>query len=398
MESLVPSSVPAMIFVALVTALAMGMAIEVGWVPLRRRAARRPLLAVVALAIALVPVVAAAARLLGASIGLAAALVFLPVIAVGILVEPLAKLARLPAVADDPDGRVIAEVARAQSLLDVGDVDATTELLDRLRARPTGATARLVALWRTYATEERRRRDGVRISSAKTRQAIVEEYAAIERRRGRPSLPTVALVLLAGVAVATATPAVLGESITTNGGPCASAIEILDRAGPPISTTTPNTSLSHLVLVDPGVSATLIDDGGMGLDQAGFSRADPDARSKLVAAGFVGAYGRDWRTPEGRLLSAEIFAFTSSAGALQFHRQMTEYACRFSEEAFETVLPASVGLRVRYSTGDPIVEQIAWVDGPRRFVVTQSFAQPPPDHAAVVELARRALQRLQNPT
>jgi hypothetical protein len=117
-----------------------------------------------------------------------------------------------------------------------------------------------------------------------------------------------------------------------------------------------------------------------------------------VAAGFVGAYRRDWQTPEGRTLSAEIFEFASSAGAMQFHRQMTEYACRFSEQAFETVFPASVGLQVRYSSGDPIVEQIAWVDGSRRLVVTQSFAQPPPDHAAVVELVRRALQRLQNPT
>lgn len=392
-----PSSVPAMIFVALVTALAMGAAIEVGWVPLRRRGAGRPLLAVVALAIALVPVVAAAAGLVVASIGLTALVVFLPVIALAILVEPLARLARLPAVADDPDGRLLAEVARAQSLLDVGDVDAAIDLLDRLAARPTSATARLVALWRTYATEERRRRNGVRISSAATGHAIVEEQAAIETRRGRPSLPALALVLLVGVAVATVTPAVLGESITTNGDPCATAIAILDRAGPPSSTTTPNTSLSHLVLVDPGVPATLVDDGGMGLERAGFSRHDPDARAKLVAAGFVGAYRRDWRTPEGRTLSAEIFEFASSAGAMQFHRQMTVYACRFSEQAFETVFPASVGLRVRYSTGDPIVEQIAWVDGPRRLVVTQSFAQPPPDHAAVVELARRALQRLQNP-
>ena len=82
---------------------------------------------------------------------------------------------------------------------------------------------------------------------------------------------------------------------------------------------------------------------------------------------------------------------------MQFQRQMTLYACRFSEQAFETMYPASVGLQVRYSTGDPIVEQIAWVDGARRLVVSQSFTQRPADHAAVVELARRALQRLQNP-
>lgn len=120
--------------------------------------------------------------------------------------------------------------------------------------------------------------------------------------------------------------------------------------------------------------------------------------SKLIAAGFVGAYRRDWRTPDGRSLSAEIFQFATSVGAVQFHRQMTEYACRFSETGFEAPFPASVGLRVRYSDGDQTVEQIGWVDGEFRLVVTRSFAEAPADHAAIVDLARRALQQLQHPT
>ena len=396
-----PSSIPVMIVVGVVTALAMGVAIEVGWVPLRRGGAPRPVLAVVAFAIALIPVLAAAVRLLGGSVGASVIVAFLPAIALAILVEPLARRARQPAVPDTPDGHVLAEVARAGSLLDFGDVDGAIDLLDGLRSRSTDSTAPFVDLWLTFATEERRRREGARISSAIMRNAIreaTESYAARERRRGRLPLPIFALVLLAGVGVVTVVPANLGGSATTNGDACAPAIAILDHAAPPSSTTTPKTSLSHLVLVDPGAPATLVDDGGMALERAAFSRHDPDARAKLVAAGFEGAYGRDWRTPDGRSLSAEIFEFASPAGAMEFHRQMTEYACRFSGQAFQTTIPASVGLQVRYSSGDPIVEQIAWVDGSRRLVVTQSFTDAPPDHAAIVELAGRALQRLQNPT
>ncbi len=92
-------------------------------------------LAIVLVAIVLVPVAAAAALVVEASIGPAAFVAFLPVIALAILVGPLARLARLPAVSDDPNGRVLAEVARAQSLLDVGDVDAAIDLLDNLRSR-----------------------------------------------------------------------------------------------------------------------------------------------------------------------------------------------------------------------------------------------------------------------
>jgi hypothetical protein len=380
------------------TALAMFAAIETGWVPLRRRGARRTLLAVVALAIALVPILAAAWRMLGAPIGLAAFVGFLPVLALIILVQAVTRFAGPPVVADDPDGQVLAAVAHAQSLLDVGDIDAAIDVLDRLRPTATIATARLVELWRTYAAEERRRHDGVRISSAATRQALVREHESVEMRRARPSARKVGIVLLAGVLVATGAPAVLGENATTNGNACATAIAILDAAGQPISTPLPNTSLSHLVLADPGVDAALVDDGAMGLERAGFSRADPDARAKLIGAGFLDAYRRDWKTADGRDLSAEIFAFASPAGALQFNRQMTEYACRFSEQAFKTPLQASVGLRVRSSGGDPIVEQISWVDGSFRLVVSWSFAEPPADHADVVELARRALERLQHPT
>jgi hypothetical protein len=127
----------------------------------------------------------------------------------------------------------------------------------------------------------------------------------------------------------------------------------------------------------------------MGLERAAASRHDPRAGEKLAAAGFVGAYQRGWETPDGHALSAEIFQFATPAGAAQFHRQMTEYACRFSSEAFAGT-GNETGLQVNYSTGDPVVEQLAWVDGPYRLVVSESYAAPPADHAGITDLAFRA--------
>jgi hypothetical protein len=120
------------------------------------------------------------------------------------------------------------------------------------------------------------------------------------------------------------------------------------------------------------------------------------AGQKLAEDGYVGGYGRDWETANGHSLSAEIFAFSTAAGAAKFHRQMTEYACRFSSEAFTG--PANeTGLRVNYTGGDPIVEQLGWVDGSFRIVVARSYASPPADHAGVVALAQHAAEHLASP-
>jgi len=55
------------------------------------------------------------------------------------------------------------------------------------------------------------------------------------------------------------------------------------------------------------------------------------------------------------------------------------YGCTFANASFSA--PAGgVGLQVRYETGDPIVEQVSWVSGKRRFLVTVGHGAPPPGH------------------
>jgi hypothetical protein len=187
-----------------------------------------------------------------------------------------------------------------------------------------------------------------------------------------------------------------GTAVALPRDPCAAEKLVLERSGPPAASTTWTTTLADLVLADPGVPATRDFDGPLSLNGAARTRADPDARAKLEAAGFAEAYQRTWDTPDGRVLFAEIFAFRDSAGAMQFHRQTIEYSCRFSNMAFEAPFAASVGQQLRYAGAESIVDQVHWVDGRYRIIVFHSFAAPPEDHTAVIDLAKRADHRLRS--
>ena len=204
------------------------------------------------------------------------------------------------------------------------------------------------------------------------------------------------VVVVAGLAIVRASVPNAGSVSSLPRNPCEAATVALERSGPPATSTTWTTNLSHLILSDPGVPATIDFDGPLSLSGAARTRADPDARSKLEAAGFVKAYQRTWNTADGHVLFAEIFEFRDSPGAMQFHRQTLEYSCRFSNEAFEGPFPASVGQQLRYSGAESIVDQVHWVDGPYRIIVFHSFASPPADHGAVLALAQRAARRLLN--
>lgn len=119
----------------------------------------------------------------------------------------------------------------------------------------------------------------------------------------------------------------------------------------------------------PEAGATLISDQVMDLEAAAESRHDPDTREQLVEAGFLTATSRDWLAADGRHIGADIFVFRDEVGALRFHRTVNRYACQFSNEAFEGPLHG-IGLEVRWSRGDPILEQISWVNGDRRYIVS----------------------------
>jgi hypothetical protein len=378
----------ALVFIGIATAFAMFVAIEVGWVPIRRAGAGRAWLGLAALAIALVPVAAIIATLIGERGRAVVVALGLATLIAGIV----GTLGRSRRSATSPDDQVIAAVHAAGQRLEVGDAEGALDDLLAARHEATPRTVGYVDLWIRYANEELRRREGLRLTSRPTQQAIAAEYARLSSRRGRPALPIVVLVLAAGAAVAVGVPIARGalSPITA----CEQAQPILAASeSAPRSSAIIDPALSHMTLVDPGVPAKLVADGGMGLGAAAASRHDPRAGDKLAADGFEAAYQREWETPEGRLLSAEVFRFATPTGAARFHREMTEYACGFSSLAFPGFLNAT-GLQVNYSTGDPVVEQLAWVDGRYRIVVSRSFADRPLDHADITDLAFRAMKHL----
>jgi hypothetical protein len=124
----------------------------------------------------------------------------------------------------------------------------------------------------------------------------------------------------------------------------------------------------------------------MNIEEAASSRVDTHTLQQLRDAQFQGGYARDWIRDDGTRLGNDVFSFATSAGAAAYHRAVTAYACRYSTEAFG-VPGGGVGLRIRYGSGDPVRDQVAWVDANRRFVVAIGFHDPPAGHAEVLGLA-----------
>ncbi len=280
-------------------------------------------------------------------------------------------------------------VQEANEHFAVGDIDTWREELGKLNALRTPTTERYIDLWQRYAAEEVERRAGVRRSSQETLEAM--RTAANEmtarvfglRRRLLGTLVAVAVVVavLPQVAVATFLPRVSADV-------CIQATALLSST--PASGEQPSdpATLAGLLPTDPGTAATLVGQGTLSLDALAASRYEPNARQLLIDDRYVSGYARSWNTAEGREIDVEVEQFATASGAAAFDRQMVTYACDYSNMAF-AVPGGGVGLQVRYGTGDPIAEQISWVVGARRMLVSRTFLAPPATHGLVLDLAAR---------
>jgi hypothetical protein len=139
------------------------------------------------------------------------------------------------------------------------------------------------------------------------------------------------------------------------------------------------------LLTDPGPEFTLVADYPMSIEEAAESRVDSLTLLQLREAGFVSAHRRIWIRDDGTLLGNDAFRFSDSDGATGYHRAVTRYACQYSNEAFD-VPGGGVGLRIRYGSGDPIRDQVAWIDGGHRLVIAIGYRDPPDDHSEVLAL------------
>ena len=152
--------------------------------------------------------------------------------------------------------------------------------------------------------------------------------------------------------------------------------------------------LSDLLLDDPGSDFTGVWEGPMNLEQAAGSRVDTFTLKQLRASQFVGAYRREWIRNDGTMLGNDVFAFETNEGASSYHRAVTAYACAYSTETFE-VPGGGVGLRIRYGSGDPIRDQIAWLEANHRIVIAIGYQKAPADHSDALRLA--AMTRAMSP-
>lgn len=147
--------------------------------------------------------------------------------------------------------------------------------------------------------------------------------------------------------------------------------------------------LWDLLLDAPGPDFTLVAEGAMTLEQSAASRVDTQTLPQLREAGFVSAYVREWIRDDGTGLLNDGMEFGTMQGAESFHQAVTDYACRYSSESF-AVPNGGVGLRILYGSGDPVRDQVAWIDGNRRFVMAIGYRDHSADHTEILDLVARA--------
>jgi hypothetical protein len=146
------------------------------------------------------------------------------------------------------------------------------------------------------------------------------------------------------------------------------------------------------LLVEPEPGARPLLDLPLTLVEAAETRADPDARADLEEAGFVTGHYRSWTAMDGRVIHADAFEFRSEAGALEYQRRVHRYACEAANLHFDAP-EGGVGLQTRYNSGDPIVEQVSWVTGNRRYLVSVRHLDAPADHSRILGIYERAITR-----
>jgi hypothetical protein len=194
---------------------------------------------------------------------------------------------------------------------------------------------------------------------------------------------TAALILVA--VVGAAGPTFAAER--ARAGACDDAIAILSRIEP--ADDAGGSGPEDLVPRDPGIAGAVIAfHDRLDIAAAVESRVDPRTEEQLVSAGFVEGLRRGW-TAEIGVIAADAFAFDSPQGALEFHRDVTEYACGFAQRTF-AVGEDAIGMRIVYRSEPHIRDQIAWIDGRHRVLVSIGYADVPFDTSQVERVYRAA--------
>lgn len=156
--------------------------------------------------------------------------------------------------------------------------------------------------------------------------------------------------------------------------PCAVVAELIQGAGDDTSTDLPPIEAS--IMDTPGEGDFLVTwESELPLETVASNAFDPRMEANLVELGYIEGYERDWAFGVGHI-SHVAYEFADAEAAAEFQARISEFACVYANDAFAAP-DGGIGLQLRYSEEPRVREQISWVVGARRNLVTVAPGDPP---------------------
>ncbi len=302
-----------------------------------------------------------------------------------------------PPAADKSEVASILDDARAR--LEAGDPDGWRAAVERLQSASDPAATGVARAMADYARDV-----GRGVPPSRDTERRFHDEAQRYLYDSRPPQPAVALLtpllaavvgLTPGLGAGTIRPALVALTDGLGAGILDPVCDKAQKAAADDPSSTPST-LPNLLLYAPGPEFTQVWEGPMTVEEAAASRYDTKTLSQLRAAGFVLAYERAWIRDDGTKLGTDVFTFGDADGAASYHEAVTSYACRYSSESF--VVPGGgVGMRILYGSGDPVRDQVAWIDGSSRIVIAIGYQDDSHDHSEVLGFVARVRERSRGP-
>jgi hypothetical protein len=120
-------------------------------------------------------------------------------------------------------------------------------------------------------------------------------------------------------------------------------------------------------------------------------RSDADEWvQELNRDGFERGLQRFWNHSSGFVALSQVLQFSTHSGAIAFQEWIIGGSCYNSHEVFRSdAAPGSIGLQIWWSNGDRS-EQVSFVRGPRRYLISIRGATVPPRSLVIDATAKGA--------
>jgi hypothetical protein len=156
----------------------------------------------------------------------------------------------------------------------------------------------------------------------------------------------------------------------------------------------PEQELATLVPVSLGPAYALAGDAPIpNPETLARGRSDADAWvQELNRDGFERGLERFWNHSSGFVALSQVLQFSTHRGAIAFQEWIIGGSCYNSHDVFRSdAAPGSIGLQIWWSNGDRS-EQVSFVRGPRRYLISIRGATIPPRSLVIDATARAAAE------